>query len=107
MSLKLTLKQKAAIAHCSCPLPRGLERASLSKKAIIVPFVVFGLALYLFWALWPPAALWLLGIYGVLLIGNFAYRLIRGHTLGCAIKWSPAAALYIIGDGIATGISAP
>lgn len=79
----------------------------LSKKAIILPFVIFGLALYLFWALWPPAVLWLLGIYGVLLIGTLVARLIRGHSLGCALKWSPTAALYVIADGIATGLSAP
>ncbi|MGH7157822.1 MAG: hypothetical protein ACREGD_01965 [Candidatus Saccharimonadales bacterium] len=107
MSLKLNDRQKAAIADCGCPLAAGIRRKPLAKKAIIIPLVAFALALWLAWALWAPALWWLLGIYGVLVVGVFAYRLVRGHTLGCAIRWSPVAALYIIGDGIVTGLSAP
>lgn len=74
----------------------------MSKKAIIIPFVVFGVVLYIVWVLWAPGAWWLLGIYGVLVVGNLIYRLVRGHTLWCAVRWSPVAALYIIGDGVAS-----
>ena len=84
-----------------------MQRKPLSKKSIIIPFVIFVLALWFMWALWAPALWWLLGIYGVLVVGVFVYRLLRGHTLWCAVRWSPVAALYIIGDGIATGISGP
>lgn len=100
MAIELTTKQKAAIADCGCPLPPGTKRVGLSKKAIIIPFAIFALVLLLLWAVWLPGVWWLVGIYGVLMICIATYRLIRGHTLRCAITWSPVAALYVIGDGI-------
>jgi len=105
MALKLTAEQKAALADCSCALPAGSAHPRLAKKKIIIPFVVFGLALWLFWALWPPALWWLLGIYGVLVAGTFVIRLFRGHTPGCALRWSPVAALYAIADALMTAFS--
>lgn len=102
MAVQLTSAQKAKIADCSCPLPQGTKRQAFSKKAIIFPFIIFAGVLLILWAAWPVGVLWLLGVYATLVICNFVYRLIRGHTLWCAIKWSPVAALYIIGDGIAS-----
>ncbi len=102
MARLLSAKQKAAIADCSCPLPKGAKRQAFSKKAIIFPFSIFAGVLLVLWVVLPVGVLWLLGIYAALVICNFVYRLIRGHTLWCAVKWSPVAALYIIGEGIAS-----
>lgn len=102
---RLSNQQKAAIADCSCILSEGMQHPRLAKKKIVIPFVAFALALWLFWALWPPALWWLLGIYGVLVVGTFAYRIVRGHSLRCAIKWSPIAALYTVADALMTAIS--
>ncbi len=90
------------MADCSCKLPAGMQHQKLSKKAVIIPFVVFGVALYIVWALWAPGALWLLGIWGVLVVGNLVFRLVRGHSVWCSVKWSPVAALYNIGEGVAS-----
>lgn len=102
MSVKLTAQQKATIYGCSCQLPAGLHHKPVSKKSVVVPLLVLGVILYVVWALWPTGALWLLGIYGVMVVGSFVYRLILGHSFQCSLKWSPVVALYTIGHAIAS-----
>jgi hypothetical protein len=102
MSLRLSHKQKAAMSDCICPLPGGMHRHKVSKKAVIIPLIMFGVVMLLLGLLWPPAALWVLGILGALSAFSIMYRVIRGHSWRCVLIWGPLAAIYMIGEGIAS-----
>jgi len=102
MNLRLSDPQKAAMEDCICPLPNGMYRRKASKKAVLVPLSIFGILTLLLGLLWPPAALWLLAILGALSVFSILYRVIRGHSWRCVLIWGPVAAIYMIGDGIAS-----
>lgn len=104
MNIKLTDRQKSQSWCCSCPLPSHMGRRSFSKKTILIEFGSQGVTLFLIWLMSPPAVLVLMGLYFICICINFLYRLIRGHTLSCAAKWSPFVVSYVLGsiDGIGT-----
>lgn len=100
MGIKLTTLEKSQSWCCSCPLPESMSRKTFPKKTIFIEFLTFAIVLLIIWFMSPIAFLVVFGIYFASSCINVLYRLMRGHTLGCAIKWSPFIAQYVFGGGL-------